>query len=272
MEIIQILFFIEILILIYSLQFILFDFNEFNFYDFAAPTLVPIKIYNNLSKPDKFKKELMKVGGVYGFVNLKDGKQYIGSSLNLYKRLTDHLRGVSSNIILQRSIAKSGLSNFIFVIYYFHKNPSVILTDVETEVINIFPFEDLYNFKKEAKSMLGYKHTAEAIAKMKQRLADKKNHPMYGKKHTLEVLKSISKPGKLNPMYNKLHNTETRNKISVALSKRPLGLYDKNNKLIKTCINQVKLAAELGVYKTTIGRHIKSGKQFQGKYYIRKLN
>ena len=31
--------------------------------------------------------------------------------------------------------------------------------------------------------MLGYKQTAEAIAKMKQRLADKKqpNNPMYGK-------------------------------------------------------------------------------------------
>lgn len=42
---------------------------------------------------------------------------------------------------------------------------------METEVIKSFPFEDLYNFKKEANSMLGYKHTA--IAKFKLRLADK---------------------------------------------------------------------------------------------------
>lgn len=113
----------------------------------------------------------MKVGGVYGLFNIKDGKQYIGSSLNLYERLTDHLRGVSSNIRLQRSIAKSGLSNFIFVIYYFHKDPSVILTDVETEVINSFHFEDLYNFKTEAKSMLGYKHKAKAIAKNETKIS-----------------------------------------------------------------------------------------------------
>lgn len=272
MEIKLFLLIINIFILIYSLQLILVGFNEFNKYLFAAPALVPLKFYNNLSKPDKFKKELIKVEGVYGFVNLKDGKQYIGSSLNLYERQTDPLRGVSSNIRLQRSMAKSGLSNFIFVIYYFHRDPLVILTDVETEVINSFPFEDLYNFKKEAKSMLGYKHTAEAIAKMKQRLADKKNHPMYGKTHTLEALKSISKPGKLNPMYNKLHNLKTRQKISVALSKTPLGLYDTNNKLIKTYINQVKLAAEFGVNKTNISRHIKFGKLFQGKYYMRKLN
>ena len=168
MEIMQILLIINILILVYSLQFFLFGFNGFNYYNFAASALLPLKTYNDLSIPDKFKKELMKVEGVYGFINLKDNKQYIGTSLNLYERLTDHLRGFSSNIRLQRSIAKSGLSNFIFVIYYFHKYPSVILTDVETEVINSFPFEDLFNFKKEAKSMLGYKHTAEAIAKMKK--------------------------------------------------------------------------------------------------------
>ena len=43
----------------------------------------------------------------------------------------------------------------------------MILTDVETEAIKSFPFEALYNFKKEATSLLGYKHTIEAIAKMK---------------------------------------------------------------------------------------------------------
>lgn len=34
--------------------------------------------------------------------------------------------------------------------------------------------------------MLGYKHTKEAIAKMKARLIDPKNHPMFGKFHTPE--------------------------------------------------------------------------------------
>jgi len=52
---------------------------------------------------------------------------------------------------------------------------------METEIIKSVPFEDLYNFKKEANTMLGYKHTADAIAKMKLRLANKSNHPMYDK-------------------------------------------------------------------------------------------
>lgn len=143
---------------------------------------------------------------------------------------------------------------------------------METEVIKSFPFEDLYNFKKEANSMLGYKHTADAIAKMKLRLSDKSNHPMYRKKHTIEALKFISKPGELNPMFNKKHKNFSKKKISIALSKTPLGLYDIENNLINSFKNQVELAAEFSMFKGTIGRYIKSGKLFLGKYYIRKLN
>ena len=109
----------------------------------------------------ELKSDLQRVGGVYGFINIKDGKQYIGSSLNLprVERLTDHIKGVTSNVRLQRSIAKHGLNSFNFVIYYYHTDPAVLLTEIETEVIKSFPFEELYNFKKEAVSMLGYNHT-----------------------------------------------------------------------------------------------------------------
>jgi group I intron endonuclease len=217
-------------------------------------------------------KDLNKVSGVYGFINLKDGKQYIGSSSNLYDRFTDHIKGVSTNIRLKRSIAKYSLDCFNFVIYYFHKDPAVLLTNIETEVIRSFPFEDLYNFKKDAKSSLGYKHTADVIAKMKARFTDKINHPMYGKKHSLESLQDISKPGKLNPMFNKKHKIESKLKFSIALSKTPLGLYDIENNLIKSYKNQVELAAEFKLYRGTICRYLKSGKLFLGKYYIRKLN
>jgi group I intron endonuclease len=139
-------------------------------------------------------------------------------------------------------------------------------------VIKSFPFEDLYNFKKEANSMLGYKHTCDAIAKIKLRLSDKSNHPMYRKKHTIEALKGISKPGDKIPMFNKKHTIESKEQISIALSKTPLGLYDIENNLINSFKNQVELAAEFIMFKGTIGRYIKSGKLFLGKYYIRKLN
>ena len=91
-----------------------------------------------------WRKELKKKAGVYGIINTKSSKQYIGSSLNLYSRLMDHIKGRDSNLRLQRSIRKDGLKNFKIVIYYFHKDPAVLLTDIETTVISAFPFSSLY--------------------------------------------------------------------------------------------------------------------------------
>jgi len=42
----------------------------------SAPVLLPLKNYKILSDPEDLKVDLKKVGGVYGFINLKDGKQY----------------------------------------------------------------------------------------------------------------------------------------------------------------------------------------------------
>jgi hypothetical protein len=46
-----------------------------------------------------------------------------------------------------------------------HKDPAVWLTDIETTVISAFPSSSLFNFKREASSMLGYKQTKQAIEK-----------------------------------------------------------------------------------------------------------
>ena len=105
--------------------------------------------------------------------------------------------------------------------------------------------------------MLGYRHTAKAIAKMKLRLKDKSNHPMFGKTHSADALQAISRPGKLNPMLGKTHKIESKSKISKAKSKRPLGLYDLENNLIKTFNNQVELATKFKLHRVSIRRYVK---------------
>ena len=65
----------------------------------------------------------------------------------------DHIKVRDSNLSFQRSIKKYGLNNFKLVIYYFHKDPAVLLTDVETSVIAAFSFyakarKPLFNLKK----------------------------------------------------------------------------------------------------------------------------
>jgi len=47
---------------------------------------------------------------------------------------------------------------------------------------------------------------------MKLRLADKSKHLRYGKKHTADAKKAISKPGNLNPMFNKKHRIDSKQK------------------------------------------------------------
>ena len=238
---------------------------------FCAIPIKPLKTYNDLSNTNLLKKDLGNLGGVYGVIHTKSKKQYIGSSLNLYSRLMDHIKGRDSNLRLQRQIKKYGLNSFHVVIYYFHKDPAVLLTDIETTVISAFPFSSLFNFKKEANSMLGYKHTKQAIEKMKLRFVNKNNHPMFGKKHSEFTLSLISKPGKLNPMFGKTQTEHTKNLMSIKKSIRPLGLYDENLILIEKYSNQVELAKKFNVHKTTISRYIKSGKLFKGKFYIKEI-
>jgi excinuclease UvrABC nuclease subunit len=213
-------------------------------------TPLRLKTYKNLSlfpKIKNLKSDLYKIAGVYAFIHLPDGKQYIGSSSNLYERLSNHIRGKNSNINLQQAIANSGLDNFIFVIYYFYTDSNIVLTDIEKNFISSFPFETLYNIKKYTKSMLKYKHTNEAIEKIKLRSVNKMNHSiLYNKHHTSKTLK--------------------------ARSKRLIGLFNQNNNLIKTYKNQVVLAKEFGVHKSTISKYKKLGKLFANKYYINSLS
>jgi len=270
-----IIIFIYLLYTLFS-TFILDILNNNIRWEFTLSTLakgfIPIKIYEDLSQPENFKSELYRMGGVYGFINVSDKnniKQYIGSSKDLYQRFMDHYKGRDTNIRLKRSIEKYGIKNFNFVIYYWDTDPAIRLTDIETKVIQSFPFKNLYNFKQEANSMLGYKHTKEAIKKMKLRFTDKTNHPMFGKSHSKLSLSKISKPGALNPMFNKKHTIKTKQKISLRLSKIPLDLFNTDNLLIKTFLNQIELAEYLNLSKRTIGRYLKSGNILLKKYYIR---
>ena len=75
---------------------------------------------------------------------------------------------------------------------------------------------------------------------------------MWGKSHDLFALNKISKPGSKNPMFNRKHTIDSIKKMSISMSKSPLGLYDSNNNLISKYINQIELAKFLNLNKSTI--------------------
>src|SRR4051812_31578141 len=52
------------------------------------------------------REELKNKSGIYGFLSKTTGKLYIGSSINLSDRFSEHIKGSRSNILLQRAINK----------------------------------------------------------------------------------------------------------------------------------------------------------------------
>lgn len=99
-------------------------------------------------------------------------KVYIGNSFHLGRRLIDHLCNRSSNIHLQRALAKIGLDQFYISVLGLlptegltKKDIKLALIKLEQKYIDICL--DKYNINpKPGKTRLGSKHSAESKALM----------------------------------------------------------------------------------------------------------
>ena len=80
------------------------------------PVLVAFENLDLLESLQIAKKALYGLSGIYGVVHIPTGTSYIGSSVDLYGRIMDHIQNNSSNLHLQNAIVKYGLSHFAFVI------------------------------------------------------------------------------------------------------------------------------------------------------------
>lgn len=240
------------------------------FYVFSKLTN-PECTFSSLEEPATRKaihEQLRGRSGIYGFICTVNGKQYIGSAKNLAHRAGEHMSGVKSNVPLQRAIAKYGIHNFVFVVYEFAPYVLPDILQLEDMYLQSVHPDKLYNNRLSATSMLGYKHTPEAIKKMVDRFSDSTKHPFFGKTHTEASRKLISKPGELNPMYGKTHSDETRSLLSKQKS-RPVYLFDVNNNFVKDFVSAKSASEHYNVHKTTIGRYCNKPKLFLGLYFIR---
>jgi group I intron endonuclease len=107
--------------------------------------------------------------GVYRWTNLKNGKTYIGSSINIFSRLITYYNInylLKNNMTIYRSILKYGYSNFSFEILEYCDPEKAI----EREQHFLDMLKPQYNILKKAGSSLGFKHSFEDIEKMKNRI------------------------------------------------------------------------------------------------------
>src|SRR4051794_34233370 len=146
-----------------------------------------VQQFTDLSSQDtktSIREAYSEVSGIYMFQCTETGGTYIGSAVNLYDRVYDHLNNHSSNLHLQNAANKYGWDSFIFALSRLVLlppfgggcpwTPACILDEVGMRValeqsyldilFNNFPKELVYNFCAVAYSMLGYIHTAEAKA------------------------------------------------------------------------------------------------------------
>ena len=133
--------------------------------------------------------------GVYTIRNIRNSKQYIGSSTHISTRWRAHKRQLEKNchhsLVLQRAWNKYGSDSFVFqVLAYCDPGDCLFF---EQRFFDIQRPE--YNISPTAGSPLGVKHTCEArdnMSKAHQGIFDGDKNPFYGKQHSSVTKQKIS--------------------------------------------------------------------------------
>ncbi len=186
--------------------------------------IVPVKSYHNVNiYKSLIYKENYKKSGIYCWTNLINNKSYVGSSINLSRRLSDYYSidkfkriRIKGHSRISNAILKNKISNFnLDILEYCESN---IIIEREQHYLDLL--KPKYNILKIAGSRLGFKHSEVTIKKMS--IKNKGNgNPMYGKTHTEETKlnMSIGRKSFNNPMYGKTHTKETKLRIGMSVVK-----------------------------------------------------
>jgi len=149
--------------------------------------------------------------GIYIIRNLVNGKIYIGSAVNLERRLSFHLwslrKGCHINIHLQRAWDKDGESVFSFQVYLTCEKKDLIFYEQLTmDALTIRNGrENIYNICLTAGSSLGRKFSEATKIKIGQ----KSKGRWTGKHHSKETKEKMSKVQK-----GRILTAEHRRRIS----------------------------------------------------------
>jgi group I intron endonuclease len=240
--------------------------------------IYPIKSYENAELlKDMILKDNKGKSGIYRWVNNINNKTYIGSGVNLTKRLRSYYNKKELNKNprpIQDALVKYGHKNFTLDILEYC--PETKLLEREQYYLDLLIPD--YNILKYAYSLLGFKHSQETIDKLKDKIISPE---------LKEILSLIHK--------GKFVSSETRNKLALATAS-----YKKNNPLtpealenikskttkregvsvsvlntqtneVKEFINQTEAGKFLGVTRQAVYNAIKRNTLINGIYIISKI-
>ncbi|KEP44866.1 GIY-YIG endonuclease family protein, partial (mitochondrion) [Rhizoctonia solani 123E] len=187
--------------------------------------------------------------GIYMFLNKQNGKFYIGSGVNMSRRLNYYFQNCffkyNPNSIIGKAILKYGMENFCLVILEFCDKENLLSR--ETHFISTS--DPAYNILKIAGNLLGFKHKHESILKI--------GKSSLGRIHSAEIRAKISESQKTRFQFF-----------------RPLGfavsVLDLVNNSTTDYLSIAQAAKELGLNPSSISQRMKKGitSAFKGRYVI----
>ena len=138
-------------------------------------------------------ESIPKKSGIYQIRNLVNGKIYVGSSINLRKRMKDHFRDLRNNRHanqhLQKAYNKYGLDKFVFeVLEYVEKDVLLKREQYYIDTLNVV--NEGYNICPIAA------HTFRVWTPTQKQNRCGVNNPMYGKHLSEEHKKCLSEAHK----------------------------------------------------------------------------
>ena len=147
---------------------------------------------------------MMKISGIYKITNTVNGNYYIGSSVNLRKRLNGHRSDLvcnrHNNAHLQRAWIKYGENCFTFEIIELCEKERLI----EREQYYIDELQPTYNICQAAGSCLGNVPSDATKQKLSEAMMGERN-TNFGREKSEETKKklSLALSGERNPNYGK---------------------------------------------------------------------
>ena len=207
---------------------------------------------------------------IYILKNNKNGKVYVGETMNLRQRVYSyHKSNIDTPRPILRAINKHGLENFSFEYQYYPDMSKDELLDIEERLIkehNSLMSGNGYNVCSRGQNRYSATQSLEARKKRSEifkgrviteewrenmsKAKSGENHPMYGKKMSEETKKKMgdSRRGERNGRYGKKMSEEAKRKMVENLpNKVCVSQYTKSGEFVKSYLSIAEAAKQTGI-------------------------